>query len=285
MRIRLILAAGAEPINGVLTPSLPSSTTTRIVDELNPFSRFLSLSLSPLSLRFSLSPFDDEPNPFTSSPNELLRPMPSESHAQSQPITPLLALSLSLFAPLFYSLPHPTATSFAYGDRSLIISSSLVSSPVDGWTAPYILRPAQHADQLSSTNDNSPLRIYEMLHLFVLFFNQKSFQQIPEVSSDSSGSHIPRFSRPRKSCRTSPNEKKTWANTAIRREKAKESTTVIDRTELVVILSGDISSLILIAAEELFHLSFFFLSFFFYSPLLVCCCSRGGSERGPTRVT
>ena len=207
----------------------------------------------------------------------------SRTHNRNQ--LPLYWLSLSLFAPLFYSLPHPTATSFAYGDRSLIISSSLVSSPVDGWTAPYILRPAQHADQLSSTNDNSPPRIYEMLHLFVLFFNQKSFQQIPEVSSDSSGSHIPRFSRPRKSCRTSPNEKKTWANTAIRREKAKESTTVIDRTELVVILSGDISSLILIAAEELFHLSFFFLSFFFYSPLLVCCCSRGGSERGPTRVT
>ena len=130
----------------------------------------------------------------------------SRTHNRNQ--LPLYWLSLSLFAPLFYSLPHPTATSFAYGDRSLIISSSLVSSPVDGWTAPYILRPAQHADQLSSTNDNSPPRIYEMLHLFVLFFNQKSFQQIPEVSSDSSGSHIPRFSRPRKSCRTSPNGKK-----------------------------------------------------------------------------
>ena len=54
----------------------------------------------------SLSPFDDEPNPFTSSPNELLRPMPSQSHAQSQPIPPPTG-SLFLFAPLFYSLPNP----------------------------------------------------------------------------------------------------------------------------------------------------------------------------------
>ena len=196
MRIRLILAAGAEPINGVLTPSLPFSTATRIVDELNPFPSLLSLRLM---MSLTLSP---------ALPMSFSDQCPvSRTHNRNQ--LPLYWLSLFLFAPLFYSLPHPTATSFAYGDRSLIISSSLVSSPVDGWTAPYILRPAQHADQLSSTNDNSPLRIYEMLHLFVLFFNQKSFQQIPEVSSNSSGSHIPRFSRPRKSCRTSPNEKKT----------------------------------------------------------------------------
>lgn len=69
-----------------------------------------------------------------------------------------------------------------------------------------------------------------------------------------------------------------------KKRKAKESTTVIDRTELVVILSGDISSLILIAAEELFHLSFFFLSFFFI-PLSLSAVVQEGEANGARHVS
>ena len=71
MRIRLILAAGAEPINGVFTPSLSS------------FPPLLSLSLMR---NLTLSP---------ALPVSFFRP-------KSQPTTPLLALSRSLCSPFLY---------------------------------------------------------------------------------------------------------------------------------------------------------------------------------------